>query len=192
MAWVTALRDSVCELRASWYPPLLPGLVRTKPALVSRFSTCLRNGTSASIRRPNSAAFIHSCDPCPVSSTSASTASLLVLLISISSTFLDTLINISHLQRPPQVKSGPSQRAGKSASILAFGALFMEPTKQLERLEFYIQSPRLQKNLESLFHSGSPGSSACAGTQRAPETATSTACRCSPISPSGSRDVHHI
>ena len=45
------------------------------------------------------------------------------------------------------------------------------------RCRLVFESPRLQRNLESLFHSASPGSSACAGTQRAPETATSTACR---------------
>lgn len=44
---------------------------------------CFGNGTSASIRRPNTLAFIHSCDPCRVSSTSASTASLLARLRSI-------------------------------------------------------------------------------------------------------------
>jgi len=99
MAWATALKNSVCELHTSWYPPLLPGLARTRPALVSRFSTCFRNGTSASIRRPNSAVFIHSCDPCPVSSTSTSAASLLVRFISSLSTLLDTLINISSFTR---------------------------------------------------------------------------------------------
>lgn len=70
---------------------------------------------TASIRRANSAAFIHSCDPCPVGSTSVSTASLLVLLISIVSTFLDTLTNISSFGDAPEATNGPPRFTGKSA-----------------------------------------------------------------------------
>lgn len=91
-----------------------------------------RKLVSATSPRSNSAAFIHACDPCPVSSTSTSTARLLVLLISISSSFLDMLINVSWFTEGPEGKNQPAMIAGKSSSIKALRSPLSEAYQATE------------------------------------------------------------
>jgi hypothetical protein len=110
------LKSRVCELGASWYPPLLSNFTGARSAPVNRLSTCFVGGTSVSIRWPDSAAFIRCCGPCPVISTGTSTASSCVWLIRIARR---------------RIQSGLR------------GLLLADPIKRRPVLEFTNQSPGL-------------------------------------------------